>query len=340
MIPLYFLLLLLLGIYSYSQIDLNLTLLQQSWFLAFQNQMIQLGYFNRPISTVIFTVLTLLLFVFYFLWVFKSERISIKKLMVAVLGIGILGVLSYPSFSHDIFNYIFDARIAVFHKANPYTSTALMFPQDTWTRFMNWTHRTYPYGPAFLPISIVLYVFGFNKFVFTLLIFKAAIVSAYLGSSYLIYKTAGKKALAIFAFNPLIIYEMVIASHLDGLMLFFAVLGYYFLIQRKTLGSIISLLISIGIKYVTVLFLPIFYFPKISMERKLKFLIVAGYLGAIIQVGSRELLPHYFIVPLGFAALLPEKKTLFWLGMFLSVILILVRYLPFLYFGQWLPIVF
>ncbi len=326
MIFIYLILLSVLGIYSYSQIDLNLTLLQQNWFMSFQNQMIQLGYFNRPLSTDIFVFLTLLFFVFFTYMVYRAERISKKTFIVGIVGIATLGLFSYPAFSHDIFNYIFDARIAVFHHANPYTSTALMFPADTWTRFMQWTHRTYPYGPVFLPISILFYAFGLNKFVWTLILFKGMLGGAYLGTAYLIYKLVGKKGMSIFAFNPLVIYEMVVASHLDGAMLFFAILGYYLYGRKKKLSGILSWIISVGIKYAT-----LFNFPGLP----LRWLIVLAYAGALAQIFSRELLPHYFLVPLGFAALLPRNKKLFWLGFFLSITLLLVRYVPFIYTGQW-----
>lgn len=326
MILLYFLVLFFLGIYSYSQIDLNLTLLQTSWFLVFKDQMINLGYFNRPTSTALFISITLILFAFYLYFVFKAEKISLKILVIGLLGIGALGLLSYPAFSHDIFNYIFDARIAVFHNANPYTSTALMFPQDTWTRFMNWTHRTYPYGPTFLPLSIVIYILGLNKFVWTLLLFKTLALGAFFGTTYLIYKLVGRKGMAIFAFNPLVIYELVVAGHLDGVMLFFAILGFFLYGKKKKVLAVLSWIMSIGIKYSTV-----FNFPGLPLS----WLVVLSYLGAIAQIFSRELLPHYFIVPFGFAALLSTSKKLFWFGFILSAVLLLIRYSPYLYTGQW-----
>ena len=57
-----------------------------------------------------------------------------------------------------------------------------------------------------------------------------------------------------------------------------------------------------GIKYAT-----IFNFPGLPLS----WLIILSYAGAIVQVFSRELLPHYFLVPLGFAALQPDNKKLF-----------------------------
>ena len=56
-IILYLLALLALGAYSFSQIDLNLTLFQFQPYLDFQYWLTQLGYFNRPLSTAIFLLI-------------------------------------------------------------------------------------------------------------------------------------------------------------------------------------------------------------------------------------------------------------------------------------------
>lgn len=328
MIVLYLLVLLSLGIYSYSQIDLNLTLLREPWFLTFQHQMVQLGYFNRPLSTAIFLIITFFCFLLYILFFRKADKIPVRFLLA---GTCLLGLLSYPAFSHDIFNYIFDARVLVFHHANPYTSTALMFPFDDWTRFMNWTHRTYPYGPTFLPITLVVYLLGFGKFIPTLLLFKALMVAAYLGSARIIYKLAKSKGLIFFALNPLVLFEVVVSGHLDIIMLFFALLGYYFYTKKKKVLGIFSWIMSIGIKYVTFI-----QFPGLPLS----WLVLLAYIGAILQFGSRELLPHYFIVPLGFSALLPENKYVVWTGIALSMILLVLRYIPFISSGVWVPLRF
>ncbi|MCL4397678.1 hypothetical protein M1403_01475 [Patescibacteria group bacterium] len=334
MIILYLLLLLSLGIYSYSQIDLNLTLFQTSWFLNFQHQMIQLGYFNRPLSTEIFIVLTILFSIFYFLFIRDANRLLPKNMALLVVAVAILGLISYPAFSHDIFNYIFDARIAVFHHANPYTTTALMYPTDTWTRFMNWTHRTYPYGPTFLPISVLFYFLGLNKFLLTLFWFKGMAVAAYVGSAYFIYKLAKNKGLVLFAFNPLIIYEGVVAGHMDIVMLFFAIFGYYLFLNKHKVWGTFGWVISVGIKYATAFQVPAFF---INRRREIA-LIVLAYIGALAQTGTHELLPHYFIVPLGFSALLPNNKFAVWSAVIISLVLLLLRYYPFLSTGVWLPI--
>ncbi|MCL4390465.1 hypothetical protein M1345_03705 [Patescibacteria group bacterium] len=197
----YLLVLAVLGVYSYSQIDLNLTLLQTPWFLSFQHLMIQLGYFNRLLSTAIFAGLLLLLFLFYLLLLRQKPN-----LFILVAGVVVLTLFAYPAFSHDFFNYLFDARIVTHYGQNPYFFKALDFPTDTWTRFMQWTHRTYPYGPIWLALTVPLSYLGFGKFILTVFNFKIMFAAAYVGSVVLIKKLSGVKNALFFAANPLVHY--------------------------------------------------------------------------------------------------------------------------------------
>lgn len=338
LVALYCLVLLGLAIYSYSQIDLNLTLFQNPLFLQFQNWAIQLGYFQRSESVAVFLIFIFLLTVFnvWFVRLAQQDKLPIKNLWVVLLAVSIFGLISYPAFSHDIFNYIFDARLVLYHHVNPYTSTALMFPGDDWTRFMNWTHRTYPYGPAWLVISLPFYLAGFGKFVLTLMSFKALSGIAYVGICYLLLKLSGKVSAIFFATNPIILIEAVNSSHLDIVMLAFAILAYYFLTARKVLFSALSLVVSIGVKYASGLFIPVFYWPKIKDATRVRLLALLSLVGAFLQTYNREFLPHYLILFLGFASL-DNNKKLFLVTAMGSAFLLVVRYFPFLSTGAWSP---
>lgn len=112
--------------------------------------MVYFGYYNRFWSTLVYILFILLLFYFYFF--FQKKKINVLK---TAFLIGFLTLFSYPFLSHDFFNYLFDAKILTFYGKNPYQFSALDFPKDSWTRFMHWTHRTYPYGPTFLPITAI-----------------------------------------------------------------------------------------------------------------------------------------------------------------------------------------
>src|SRR3989344_5610697 len=216
-------------IYSFSQIDLNLTLSGNPWYQAFQHKLILLGYYERPTSTVIYLLILLLLFAFQMYWLKAAKKGTLSEKTVWKLSLLSASVLlfSYPAFSHDIFNYIFDTRLLITHHVNPWQFTALDFPLDLWTRFMRWTHRTYPYGPLWLIISLPFSYAGMAKFVPTLLLFKLMFIIVYFLNVYFIYmlnrtgtEKTGFRNSAFFALNPLVITETLVSPHNESIMLF------------------------------------------------------------------------------------------------------------------------
>src|SRR3990167_11041936 len=93
---LYFITVFLFSIYSYSLIDLNLTLFNNKLWDSFRSFIIQIGYFNRGLSTTIFFAGIIILYVLYFL-VKKTKSSPIKVAFV----IGIVSLVAYPFLSHD-----------------------------------------------------------------------------------------------------------------------------------------------------------------------------------------------------------------------------------------------
>ena len=169
----YCLLLTGLFFYSFTQVDLNLTLSKVSFWFAVQDFFQYLGYFQRPLSTSIYLVLLFSLFLFYLLLLrlVKKNQLAERKLWLLAFSTAAILLFSYPAFSYDIFNYMFFARIFTKYRLNPYHFKALDFPQDPWTRFMHWTHTTYPWAPSWLFLSILLSFFGGQKFLPTLFLF-------------------------------------------------------------------------------------------------------------------------------------------------------------------------
>lgn len=334
MITLYLFLLFLLGIFSFSQIDLNLTLFSNAQFINFQKNLIYLGYYQRSFSTVIFISLTLTLMLFSYFLIKTGESLSIKKILAIICALAVLGIFAYPAFSHDIFNYIFDAKILMYYGADPYITTPLMFKDDSWTRFMHWTHRTYPYGPLFLPISALFYALGFGKFTLTLLSFKVLMTASYCFTCWIIYRWKGKSALLFFASNPLIIYETLIAGHLDILMLLFMLLSLYLWQVKKHTISLVLFLASIGIKYMSIVLLPL-YILKIDKKWYGISVLLLTFMGTLIQIANREFLPHYWIVFFGVCSIFVTQIKLRAILLVISIIMLLIRYIPFIYTGQW-----
>src|SRR5690606_9981251 len=137
----FILLIIALFLYSFTQIDLSLTLSQASFFQIVQQAFQYIGYFNRPLSAQIFFFLIIGLFIFYTLILesIKKQRMTQKQVLVTVCIATLLLTVSYNAFSYDLFNYIFDAKIFTAYGENPYLKKALDFPNDPMLSFMRWT---------------------------------------------------------------------------------------------------------------------------------------------------------------------------------------------------------
>ena len=153
-----------LFLYSFTQVDLGLTLSQASIIQTLQKSFQQIGFFNRPLSSALFIAVLISLFASYLGILYLSYKNKISRKIFWSLLLATTGILvfSYNAFSYDLFNYIFDAKIVTHYQQNPYFHKALDFPNDPMLSFMRWTHRLYPYGPAWLGITIPLSFAGLN----------------------------------------------------------------------------------------------------------------------------------------------------------------------------------
>ena len=336
-----------LFLYSFTQVDLSLTLSRFSIFQEIQKNFQYVGFFQRPLSTVIFSLILSSLFLFYFLFLYLSKKnlISIKKILLAVIFAGVLLSFSYNAFSYDLFNYIFDAKIVTHYHGNPFIHKALDFPADPMLSFMRWTHRLYPYGPSWLVLTVPLSFLGAGFLLPTFFLFKFLMGASFLGSCYLIYKISEKLFpkeklfnLAFFAFNPLVIIEGLVSSHNDLPMIFLTLLSVYLFIERKLFLSGLSYVFSIGIKYATLVLAPvalwIFYLQtkkkSIDWERVFIIFVILSLLGAILATIRTNFQPWYLLGSLSFAAFISKKYYIFVPFIILSFFGALV-YVPYVY---------
>lgn len=322
-ILLYFVLLVFFSVYSYALVDPNLTFVQSDIWVSFRNSLVDLGYYHRDTSWFLYLAGVLLLFAFSYWFLKKYKQVDPFRLS---LVIGAIMLLSYPFLSHDFFNYMFDAKIVTWYKQNPYLFRALDFPNDQWLRFMHWTHRTYPYGPIFLLITLIPSFLSFGKFVLSFLLFKAMFVGFYLISVYYLQKLNKKWAL-IFATSPLVLIEGLINGHNDLIGVSLAITGIYFLLKGKGFKSKLFLISSAGIKYITI---PLIFLSK--KRKRFHYLAIAGLVAVLIYLSFRVgIQPWYFLnifVLIPFLEEYVTKMNIFFLGLLLS-------YYPYIRFGGW-----
>ncbi len=345
-----------LFLYSFTQVDLSLTLSKVSVWQGIQKSFQYIGYFNRPLSTYLFLIMLVLLFGLYFytLYLTYKNKINLKQITkLILLSSGVL-FLSYNAFSYDLFNYIFDAKIFTHYGQNPYLFKALDFPNDPMLSFMHWTHRVYPYGPMWLVLTVPISFIGFNYFLPTLILFKALAAVFYLGCCFVIKKilqTIDSKDinfnLVFFALNPLILIECLVSAHNDIAMMFFALCSVFYALKKRWVLSFLFIIFAYLTKEVMiVLIVPIILYLlanyikkiKISSNNFLKLCILFSIIGFIFVLTKIEVQPWYFLWVMPFFALVKLERHLLFLILGLTLGLLL-RYAPFLYQGDWNGIV-
>jgi hypothetical protein len=334
----------LLCIYSFTRVDLNLTLYNFKLITPYLNYLKQLGYYNRTISTLIYLILIILIFFFYFKLIANLSLFK-NKLKYTLIFTSILGMIAYPMFSHDIFNYLFNAKMILVYQSNPHLHTALEFASDSWTRFMHNTHTAAPYGHAWTLISLIPVYLGLPNFTLSLWFTKTLITIFFFLEIYIFSRLAKvifpkdflKRTLTL-ALNPLILIETLIMGHNDSLMMFFIFLSFYLLeinsnIKNKVKNKIlscISFFASVSVKYATIVLAPILIF-----KHKIKDIYSVSGLILLLILLSRPGQLNSWYLHWGISFLLLSKnKRLTTLGILLSIGGLL-RYAPFIYYGHW-----
>ncbi len=344
----------LLFLYSFTQIDLGLVMSRYPFFYQFEKAFQYIGYFDRPLSTIFYLVLVIVLTALYGVSLRLAHKQSLNKKFVwkiIIAGI-ILLVFSYNAFSYDIFNYIFDAKIVTHYHANPYVHKALDYPGDPMLAFMHWTHRVYPYGPFWLALTVPLSFFGSQIFLLTFFFFKFLMAASYAGSLYFIGKIFRKIkpeqeifGLVFFGLNPLILIECLVSAHIDIVMMFFSLMSVYFLIERKYMSTYASFFFSAGIKFLTGILLPVVMWVHFSQIKKKHsnwdqvfglslVLLIAGVFLETRQSGNFQ--PWYWLAPLSYAVFLSRNYFILIPSVIISVFSLLL-YVPYLYLGNWNP---
>lgn len=329
MITIFITLLSLLSLYSYALIDPNITLISHPIWTNFRNAMVQLGYYQRESSSMYFVLLVIGLGVFNYFATKEFKQINVLKL---ALGASLVSIISYPFLSHDFFNYLFDAKILTFYHQNPYLHKAFDFPADPWLRFMHWTIRVYPYGPTFLPITLIPSFFAFGKFMLNMWFFKTTFAAFYFLAVYFLNKI-DKKIAVFFATQPLIIVEGLINSHNDLIAVSFGVIGAYYFLNNISKKSALMVALSAGIKYLTapLLLLAVPTTNKVFRERHVIISFIATLILILYISYTSEIQPWYFLNLLIF---LPFYKELLMEFSFFFTGLVFAYY-PFVRFGDW-----
>ena len=234
---------------------------------------------NKIISTIIFLVLFIGMSIIYGVIVKQKPFKAIKEILIYVLIVSAIFAIMLPWTSSDIFYYMGVGELDSRYHQNPYYVTMKDYYNENKNNIDDtifeqgakgyWASTTVVYGPMAQLIFKLCTAISFKNVDISLAVFKLLNLAIHLVNCYLIYKLSNKKFAVIYGLNPFILLEFLANVHNDIIVVFFVLLALYMLKHKKIVPSVIFLAIATGIKYFTVLLLPIVIFYYIGEEEKI-----------------------------------------------------------------------
>jgi len=215
----------------------------------------------------------LLLFVpfFYFL---KFEKKNIPLLVGIAILFRLIFLFAIPNLSQDFYRFIWDGRM-ILEGLNPYISLPETFIQernfpinqavDLYQGMgpLNGSHFT-NYPPVNQLNFLIAAIFSNSSILWAAVVLRLQIILADIGIIYFGKKILERLNLPIhhiflYALNPFIIIELTGNLHFESVMLFFLIWSLYLLLKGKWIWAAILLGISVSVKLIPLLFLPLFF---------------------------------------------------------------------------------
>lgn len=330
-------LLLMISVYTWGFVDPNAPFLRLP-------QLVSVVYQKFAVSSIIYASSVALLFIWYgYLWLrAKKDKLSIKTIIFYLVILIAILFFSYPAFSNDIFNYIATAKVTFLYHENPYIVMPIDIRNEPMLTFLQAANKTALYGPTWILITLIPYVFGFGHLLLTVYMFKFTAVAAYLVIVWLIWKlTRRELAVVLFAFNPLVIIDTLIDAHNDVAMMALALGAFYLLRSNRYYWSVLLFVLSFFVKGATIFLLPVYVYTWMYKNRK-SFNWEAVWLWSSISMFvifmlsplREEIYSWYFIWVLTFIAL--RKRIDIYTAVAIGFSFGLpLRFLPFVYTREW-----
>ncbi|NVK52778.1 MAG: mannosyltransferase [Flavobacteriaceae bacterium] len=254
-------------------------------------------------------VLYACLFASYF-YLLKKNNNEFKFLVGIAVLYRLVFLFAIPNLSQDFYRFIWDGRL-IFEGLNPYLYlpedfiNQQQFPvnqaQELYTSMgaLNGSHFT-NYPPINQLCFFIAAVLA-NKsimgavIVMRLLIIFADIGIIYFGKKILTQLKLPTGAIFLYALNPFIIIELTGNLHFEPVMLFFLVWSIYLLLKKQQLWAAAVFALSISVKLIPLLFLPLFFqwFVKNEHAFKKGIATLAAFYGVVLAVTLLLFLPFY-----------------------------------------------
>lgn len=206
--------------------------------------------------------------------IIQLTKHNIKLLTWMAFGFRTVFILAIPNLSQDFYRFIWDGRM-ILEGINPYLYTVDSFISNgefpvaqaqelhQGMGALSSGHYT-NYPPINQLCFVIAGLFAGKSILGSVVIMRLLIIVADFGTLYFGKKLLNKLNLPehnIFWYllNPFIIIELTGNLHFEGVMIFFLIWSLYLLYARKWQWAAVVFALSVSVKLIPLLFLPLFY---------------------------------------------------------------------------------
>ena len=211
-----------------------------------------------------------ILFICY-VYLIKNKEFNTRTLLFLGILCRLVLLGTTPFLSQDFYRFIWDGRLVI-NGISPYEFApnaiikSVKFAQAK-LLFDGMGNLSATHFSNYPPINQLLFavagLFSSTSIIGSIVVFRIQIILAdigiyFIGKRILRLLFLNENAILLYFLNPLVLIELTGNLHFEGVMIFFFLVGIYFLIQKKYMFSVVFISFSIATKLLPLLLLPMF----------------------------------------------------------------------------------
>lgn len=253
---------------------------------------IAIGYGIQRYQTLPLFACYFLLFLIYVWLIFEKGNNDFWTMAAILFRASLL--FSVPVLSDDFYRFIWDGRLLTsghhpFAAIPSYYMNPNINIQGINTELFNKVNSK-EYFTVYPPFSQFIFwwsvklsplsIYG-SMFIMKMIVFTCEIGTLFIIKKILSHFNQPTAGVQIYALNPLVIIELTGNLHFEGVMIFFLLLGFFFLLRNKTFLSSVFYAISICTKLIPVIFLPLLI-HQLGWKKAISYCLMTGGMTIII----------------------------------------------------------